>query len=99
MRLGGSCKAEWADLDLDVEVAALCYRVTDARCVMPLARQSVEIHRELYPVTGHGRHAFSNAHARSSQSRYSDAVESGAPHAIAVRAKSGPSPKSPSWVA
>ena len=55
------CSAEWADVDL--EGAEWRYTVTKTNTphVVPLARQAVEIRRELYPLTGYGRYVFPNA--------------------------------------
>ena len=61
VRPGELRRAEWADIDL--EGAEWRYTVTKTNTphVVPLARQAVEILRELYPLTGHGQYVFPNA--------------------------------------
>ena len=60
VRLGELVTAEWADIDL--EGAEWRYTVTksDRPHVVPLARQAVEILREVHPLTGHKRYVFPN---------------------------------------
>jgi integrase len=55
------CHAQWADIDL--EAAEWRYTVTKTRTahIVPLARQVVEILRELKPITGRGRFVFPSA--------------------------------------
>ena len=56
--------AEWADIDLDGTEWRYTATKTDTPHVVPLARQAVEILRELHPVTGHHRYVFPNARYR-----------------------------------
>jgi Arm domain-containing DNA-binding protein/integrase-like protein len=53
-------KAEWAEFDLDRaewNIAAIPMKTREPHLV-PLSRQAVECLRELYPLTGWGRHVF-----------------------------------------
>lgn len=61
VRPGELRKAEWDAIDLDA--AQWRYAVTKTRTehIVPLSTQSVEILRELHPLTGHGRYVFPSA--------------------------------------
>ena len=61
VRLGELVTAEWAGIDL--EGAEWRYTVTKTGTphVVPLARQTVAILREVHPLTGHHRYVFPNA--------------------------------------
>ncbi len=61
VRLGELVTAEWAGIDL--EGAEWRYTVTKTGTphVVPLARQTVAILREVHPLTGHHHYAFPNA--------------------------------------
>ena len=61
VRPGELRRAGWADIDLDTAEWRYTVTKTDTPHVVPLARQAVEILRELYPLTGHGRYVFPNA--------------------------------------
>ena len=61
VRPGELRRAEWADIDLDVGEWRYTVTKTDTPHVVPLARQAVEILRELHPLTGHHRYVFPNA--------------------------------------
>lgn len=60
VRPGELRKAEWTEIDL----GAAEWRIPGAKMkmkldhVVPLARQAVELLRELHPITGHGRYVF-----------------------------------------
>jgi integrase len=58
VRPGELRKMEWKDVNLDS--AEWVYRVskTDTMHIVPLARQAVEVLREIHPLTGHGRLVF-----------------------------------------
>ncbi len=70
VRPGELRKAEWADFDL--EAAEWRYLVTKTKTqhIVPLCSQSLEILRELQPLTGKGRYVFPSA--RSSARPMSD---------------------------
>ena len=53
--------------------------------IVPLARQSVEILRELHPLTGHGRYVFPNARYPHRERPMSEATLWGALRALDVR--------------
>ena len=61
VRLGELVTAEWAGIDL--EGAEWRYTVTKTGTphVVPLARQTVAILREVHPLTGHHRYVFPNS--------------------------------------
>jgi integrase len=54
--------AEWAEIDLDAAEWSIPGRKMKSRepHVVPLARQAVELLKELYPLTGSGRYVFPN---------------------------------------
>ena len=55
VRPGELRKAEWAGIDLEGGEWRYTVTKTGTPHIVPLARQSVEILRELHPLTGHGR--------------------------------------------
>jgi len=60
-------KAEWAEFDLDRaewNIAAIPMKTREPHLV-PLSRQAVECLRELYPLTGWGRHVFPGVRSAS----------------------------------
>ncbi len=61
VRPGELRRAEWKDIDL--EAAEWRFNVTKTATLhlVPLSRQAIEILRELYPPTGHGRFVFPSA--------------------------------------
>ena len=61
VRPGELCTAEWADIDLEGAEWRYTVTKTDTPHIVPLSRQAVEVLRELYPLTGQGRHVFPNA--------------------------------------
>jgi integrase len=70
VRPGELRRAEWKDIDLDA--AEWRYTVTKTKTphIVPLARQAIEILRELQPLTGRGRFVFPGG--RSSSRSLSD---------------------------
>ena len=58
VRPGELRKMEWKDLNLDE--AEWCYFITktDTQHIVPLARQAVEVLREIQPLTGRGKYVF-----------------------------------------
>ncbi len=59
-RPGELRQAEWAEVDLDAAVwsiPAARMKMRQAH-IVPLARQAVEVLRELQPITGHGQYVF-----------------------------------------
>ena len=58
VRPGELRRAEWSDFDLESGEWHFTVSKTDTQHLVPLSRQSVEILRELYPLTGHGRYVF-----------------------------------------
>lgn len=61
VRPGELRKALWADIDLDAAEWRYHVTKTDTDHIVPLARQAVEILRELYALTGHGQYVFPGA--------------------------------------
>lgn len=60
VRPGELRKAEWSEFDLEAQewrIPAVRMKMREQH-IVPLARQSVAILRELYPVTGRGRYVF-----------------------------------------
>jgi integrase len=49
---------EWAHIDLESREWRYFVSKTAVQHIVPLSRQAVDILRELYPLTGHGRYAF-----------------------------------------
>ena len=58
VRPGELRRAEWSGIDLDVAEWRFTVSKTDTQHLVPLSRQAIEILRELYPLTGHGRFVF-----------------------------------------
>jgi integrase len=56
--------AKWADIDLDAAEWRYTASKTDTPHIVPLARQAVEILRELRPLTGVGDYVFPGARSR-----------------------------------
>jgi integrase len=61
VRPGELRKAEWADIDLDKAEWRYTVTKTNTPHIVPLARQAVEILRELQPLTGRGQFVFAGA--------------------------------------
>jgi integrase len=58
VRPGELRRAEWSDIDLDTKEWRYTVTKTNTPHIVPLARQAVEILRELRPLTGNGRYVF-----------------------------------------
>ncbi|MDE2758645.1 MAG: integrase arm-type DNA-binding domain-containing protein [Acidobacteriota bacterium] len=58
VRPGELRRAEWSDIDLEAAEWRLTITKTNTPHLVPLSRQAVEVLRELYPLTGHGRFVF-----------------------------------------
>jgi hypothetical protein len=58
-------RARWADIDLDAAEWRFTVSKTNTKHIVPLARQAVEILRELYPLTGRGQFVFPGARTNS----------------------------------
>ena len=58
VRPGELRKMEWKDLDLDVAEWTYFVTKTETPHIVPLARQAVEILREIQPLTGRGKYVF-----------------------------------------
>jgi integrase len=71
VRPGELRKAEWSGVDLDKGEWRYYVTKTKTEHLVPLSRQAVAILRELYPLTGHGRHVFPG---RDPQKPMSDAA-------------------------
>jgi integrase len=65
VRPGELRTAEWADIDLDAAEWRFTVTKTDISHIVPLARQAVEILRELHPLTGAARFVFPGARSCS----------------------------------
>jgi integrase len=65
VRPGELRKAEWADIDLDAAEWRFTVSKIHTEHIVPLARQAVEILRELHPLTGRGRFVFPGARTNS----------------------------------
>lgn len=65
VRPGELRKAEWADIDLDAAEWRYIVTKTDTPHIVPLARQSVAILREMKPLTGQSRYVFPSARSTS----------------------------------
>ena len=61
VRPGELRQAEWKDINLDAAEWRYTVGKTNTQHVVPLACQSVELLRELQPITGHGRFVFPSA--------------------------------------
>ncbi len=58
VRPGELRTARWADIDLENAIWAYAASKTKTQHIVPLARQAVEILREIEPLTGHREHVF-----------------------------------------
>ena len=58
VRPGELRRAEWSGIDLHVAEWRFTVSKTDTQHLVPLSPQAIEILRELYPLTGHGRFVF-----------------------------------------
>ena len=65
VRPGELRHAEWKDVDLEAAEWRFTASKTDTQHIVPLARQAVEILRELHPLTGQGQYVFPGAHSRT----------------------------------
>ena len=74
VRPGELRKAEWAGIDLEGGEWRYTITKTGTPHIVPLVRQSVEILRELHPLTGHGRYVFPNARYPRRERPMSDAT-------------------------
>jgi integrase len=70
VRPGELRAAQWTDIDLDAAEWRYTVTKTNTPHIVPLSTQAVAILRELKPLTGRGRYAFSSI--RSSQRPMSD---------------------------
>jgi integrase len=70
VRPGELRKAEWADFDLDGAEWRFLVTKTHTDHIVPLSKQSLELLRELQPLTGRGRFVFPSA--RSGERPMSD---------------------------
>lgn len=61
VRPGELRHAEWEHIDWDNAEWRFTVSKTDTQHIVPLATQSLEILRELQPLTGHGRYVFPSA--------------------------------------
>jgi len=61
VRPGELRTAEWADIDLDAAEWRYTITKTNTQHIVPFSRQAVDILRELYSLTGHGRYVFPSA--------------------------------------
>lgn len=61
VRPGELRQAQWQDIDLDAAEWRFKVTKTDTDHIVPLARQAVEILREIEPLTGRGRYVFPSA--------------------------------------
>jgi integrase len=58
VRPGELRKMEWKDLNLDAAEWVYLVSKTNTMHIVPLARQAVEVLREIQPLTGHGKYVF-----------------------------------------
>ena len=84
VRPGELRRAEWGGIDLDGGEWRYTVTKTDTPHVVPLARQAVEILRELHPLTGHHRYVFPNARYPQRERMMSDATLWGAFRALDI---------------
>jgi integrase len=61
VRPGELRKAEWADIDMDAAEWRYTVTKTNTPHIVPLAKQALDILRELHPLTGRGRFVFPSA--------------------------------------
>lgn len=55
---------KWADVDLEKGEWSYLVTKTETLHIVPLARQAIEVLRELHPVTGNGIYVFENGRSR-----------------------------------
>jgi integrase len=65
-------QAEWAHFDLNAAEWRYTVTKTDTAHIVPLATQAVELLRELYALTGHGRYVFPSARTPNGSRPMSD---------------------------
>ena len=65
VRPGELRKAEWKDIDLEKGEWKYLVTKTQTPHVVPLARQSIKILKEVQPLTGHGRYVFPSSRTYS----------------------------------
>ena len=85
VRPGELRKAQWPDIDLNGGEWRYTVTKTDTPHVVPLARQAVEILREVHSLTGHGRYVFPNVRYPSRERPMSRATLWGAFRALDIR--------------
>ena len=61
VRPGELRHAQWSEIDMARAEWRYTISKTDIPHIVPLSRQAVEILRELYPVSGHGRYVYPSA--------------------------------------
>jgi integrase len=72
VRPGELRQAEWAHFDLNAAEWRYTVTKTDTAHIVPLATQAVELLRELYALTGHGRYVFPSARTPNGSRPMSD---------------------------
>jgi len=60
VRPGELRAAKWADIDFDQAEWRFVTSKTKTKHLVPLARQAIEILKDLHPLTGHGEYVFPN---------------------------------------
>ncbi len=65
VRPGELRKAEWAHINLDTAEWRYLVTKTKRDHIVPLSKQAVNILRELFPVTGHGKYVFPSARSNT----------------------------------
>ena len=75
VRPGELRHARWSDIDLDAAEWRFTVTKTDTPHIVPLARQAIDILRELHPLTGKGHYVFPSArHLRGDKPMSDNAV-------------------------
>lgn len=64
--------AKWSDINLNISEWRYVVTKTETRHIVPLARQALEILRDLYPLTGGGVYVFPSARSRRGDRPMSD---------------------------
>jgi integrase len=64
VRPGELRNAEWADIDFDKLEWRYMVTKTETLHIVPLSRQSIEILKEIQPLTGNGRYVFPGARSK-----------------------------------
>jgi len=72
VRPGELRRAKWQDIDLDTAEWRFVVSKTDTPLIVPLARQSLEILREIEPLTGEGTYVFPSARNNKGDRAMSD---------------------------